>query len=129
MEIINLTPHDINFYEEENTQKIKGCYYIIPGALPYHTIPASGITARAAQTEDNLPAIDCNGVRVPLLQMTYGDPVNLPEPEKGKAYVVSALTVAAAKAAKRSTSDLYVVARTVRNEVGAVIGACALSKA
>lgn len=129
MEIINLTPHDINFYEEEHTQKIKGCYYIIPGALPYHTIPASGITARAAQTEDNLPAIECNGVRVPLLQMTYGDPVNLPEPEKGKAYVVSALTVAAAKAAKRSTSDLYVVARTVRNEVGAVIGACALSKA
>ena len=129
MEIINLTPHDINFYEEEHTQKIKGCYYIIPGALPYHTIPASGITARAAQTEENLPAIDCNGVRVPLLQMTYGDPVNLPEPEKGKAYVVSALTVAAAKAAKRSTSDLYVVARTVRNEVGAVIGACALSKA
>ena len=129
MEIINLTPHDINFYEEEHTQKIKGCYYVIPGALPYHTIPASGITARAAQTEDNLPAIDCNGVRVPLLQMTYGDPVNLPEPEKGKAYVVSALTVAAAKAAKRSTSDLYVVARTVRNEVGAVIGACALSKA
>lgn len=129
MEIINLTPHDINFYEEEHTQKIKGCYYIIPGALPYHTIPASGITARAAQTEDNLPAIDCNGVRVPLLQMTYGDPVNLPEPEKGKAYVVSALTVAAAKAARRSTSDLYVVARTVRNEVGAVIGACALSKA
>ena len=129
MEIINLTPHDINFYEEEHTQKIKGCYYIIPGALPYHTIPASGITARAAQTEDNLPAIDCNGVRVPLLQMTYGDPVNLPEPEKGKAYVVSALTVSAAKAAKRSTSDLYVVARTVRNEVGAVIGACALSKA
>ena len=129
MEIINLTPHDINFYEEEHTQKIKGCYYIIPGALPYHTIPASGITARAAQTEDNLPAIDCNGVRVPLLQMTYGDPVNLPEPEKGKAYVVSALTVSAAKAARRSTSDLYVVARTVRNEVGAVIGACALSKA
>ena len=129
MEIINLTPHDINFYEEEHTQKIKGCYYIIPGALPYHTIPASGITARAAQTEDNLPAIDCNGVRVPLLQMTYGDPVNLPEPERGKAYVVSALTVAAAKAARRSTSDLYVVARTVRNEVGAVIGACALSKA
>lgn len=129
MEIINLTPHDINFYEEEHTQKIKGCYYIIPGALPYHTIPVSGITARAAQTEDNLPAIDCNGVRVPLLQMTYGDPVNLPEPEKGKAYVVSALTVAAAKAARRSTSDLYVVARTVRNEVGAVIGACALSKA
>ena len=129
MEIINLTPHDINFYEEEHTQKIKGCYYIIPGALPYHTIPASGITARDAQTEDNLPAIDCNGVRVPLLQMTYGDPVNLPEPEKGKAYVVSALTVAAAKAARRSTSDLYVVARTVRNEVGAVIGACALSKA
>ena len=129
MEIINLTPHDINFYEEEHTQKIKGCYYIIPGALPYHTIPASGITARAAQTEDNLPAIDCNGARVPLLQMTYGDPVNLPEPEKGKAYVVSALTVAAAKAARRSTSDLYVVARTVRNEVGAVIGACALSKA
>ena len=129
MEIINLTPHDINFYEEEHTQKIKGCYYIIPGALPYHTIPASGITARAAQTEDNLPAIDCKGVSVPLLQMTYGDPVNLPEPEKGKAYVVSALTVAAAKAAGRSTSDLYVVARTVRNEVGAVIGACALSKA
>ena len=129
MEIINLTPHDINFYEEEHTQKIKGCYYVIPGALPYHTIPASGITARAAQTEDNLPAIDCNGVRVPLLQMTYGDPVNLPEPEKGKAYVVSALTVAAAKAARRSTSDLYVVARTVRNEVGAVVGACALSKA
>ena len=128
MEIINLTPHDINFYEEEHTQKIKGCYYIIPGALPYHTIPASGITARAAQTEDNLPAIDCNGVRVPLLQMIYGDPVNLPEPEKGKAYVVSALTVAAAKAARRSTEDLYVVARTVRNEVGAVIGACALSK-
>lgn len=126
MEIINLTPHDINFYEEEHTQKIKGCYYVIPGALPYHTIPASGITARAAQTEDNLPAIDCNGVRVPLLQMTYGDPVNLPEPEKGKAYVVSALTVAAAR---RSTSDLYVVARTVRNEVGAVIGACELSKA
>lgn len=129
MEIINLTPHDINFYEEEHTQKIKGCYYIIPGALPYHTIPASGITARTAQTEDNLPAIDCNGVRVPLLQMTYGDPVNLPEPEKGKAYVVSALTVAAAKAAGRSTSDLYVVAHTVRNGVGAVIGACALSKA
>lgn len=129
MEIINLTPHDINFYEEEHTQKIKGCYYIISGALPYHTIPASGITARAAQMEDNLPAIDCNGVHVPLLKMTYGDPVNLPEPEKGKAYVVSALTVAAAKAAGRNTSDLYVVARTVRNEVGAVIGACALSKA
>lgn len=73
MRIINLTPHAIGLAVGDEVV----------------TIPASGTVARVSVTVSPAGEIETDYGRVPLVRLTYGDPVGLPEPEDGVVYVVS----------------------------------------
>ena len=124
-QFINLTPHDVVLYDR------KDCI-VLPGGkgygfsdenqkpLPLVTFPPSGEVARATQQEEALPPVIGGGIEIPVSRMTYGAPVGLPEPREGVAYIVSALTANAAKAAGRTTDDLYLTQGMIREGNGIV---------
>ena len=101
--IKNLTPHTINVYGENDTI-----------VASYESL---GI-ARAESREKLVGSI--NGI--PLVEMEYGEPTDLPEPEEGTKLVVSMLTATAAQRSGRTTDDLLIVADLVRDDQGRVIG-------
>lgn len=101
MKIINLTPHVITVFNGDNTVEF----------------PSKGI-ARAEQELVQTDSI--NGI--PLFQITFGAPVDLPEPQEGTFYVVSAITAQAAQKVGRITSDLLLPAKLVRDESGRIVG-------
>ena len=101
--IKNLTPHDINIIAEDGT--------IIA------TFPSEGV-ARASQQSVKVGEI--NGIE--LVSMKFGETVDLPDPEDDVMLVVSVITINAAKAQGRVTSDLLMTADPVRNEAGQIIG-------
>lgn len=124
MELINLTPHAVNFYDVADLDKAGTSWTPRELAVPHTIIEPSGIVARAAVAEEKVGDVE----GLPVFVNTYGAPVNLPAPESGKAYIVSALTAQAAAQSGRTTADLYVVTRTVRNAAGQIIGAAGLAQ-
>lgn len=98
MKIVNLTPHDIT---------------ITNGP----TFPPSGTVARVSVLQ--VDAGDINGI--PVKTQTYGDIVGLPEPQAGMVFIVSALTLAAAKAAGRDDVVAPDTANAVRNDAGHIV--------
>ena len=97
--LINLTPHDINLFRgDELVEKV----------------PSSGI-ARVSVRSEKVGEID----GFPISKNFYGEIIGLPEPQPGTFYVVSALV---AQAAAERRTDLLVVNDTVRNEKGQIIG-------
>ncbi len=111
MEIIinNLTPHEINIIDKDG-KVVK-------------TFPSDG-EARATQDEVEIGTVE----GIPIIKMTFGEPVGLPEPSWGVYYIVSALTAKAASLSGRSTEDLLLTGRTVRNDDGQIIGCQALCR-
>lgn len=101
MKIINLTPHAINVVVNGQTR----------------TFPSEGV-ARATQTSTQVGSLE----GIPVFRMEYGAPVDLPDPEEGVYYVVSAITATAARESGRITSDLLLTANLVRDEAGRVVG-------
>ena len=107
--IINLTPHKINIVDEEgNVVKI---------------FESSGV-ARAAQNDVQIGMLE----GIPIIETTFGKPVDLPEYDQGTYYIVSALTAKAASLSGRNTQDLLLTGKTVRNSDGQIIGCQALAK-
>jgi len=109
MNIINLTPHCINVFDGDGNEISK--------------FESMGI-ARADSSETVVDHL--NGI--PVVEMSYGDPIGLPDPTEGTAYIVSMLTIQAAISAGRTTSDLYTTADLVRNDKGQIIGCRKLSR-
>lgn len=107
--IKNLTPHAVTIVAADGTVD--------------RTIPSDGV-ARAAQMMKPAGAID----GITLVDMVYGEPVDLPDPQDGMFLIVSALTAQAAKAAGRPTDDLLLPADAVRDEAGRIIGCRALAR-
>lgn len=107
--IINLTPHEISIINEEgNVIKI---------------FESAGV-ARAAQNDVQIGMLE----GIPIIETTFGEPVDLPEYSQGTYYIVSALTAKAASLSGRSTRDLLLTGKTVRNSDGQIIGCQALAK-
>ena len=107
--IINLTPHKINIVDEEgNVVKI---------------FESSG-EARAAQKDVEIGTLE----GIPIIETTFGEPIDLPEYSYGTYYIVSAITAKAAYLSGRNTQDLLLTAKTVRNSNGQIIGCQALAK-
>lgn len=98
MKIVNLTPHDVT---------------ITNGP----TFPPSGTVARVSVQQ--VDAGDVNGI--PVKAQAYGDIMGLPEPQAGTIFIVSALTLAAAKAAGRSDVVAPDTANAVRNADGHIV--------
>lgn len=107
--IINLTTHCVNIYDADGNEVTK--------------FESMGI-ARADSTETVVDHL--NGI--PVVEMSYGNPIGLPDPAEDVAYIVSMLTIQAAISAGRTTDDLYTTADLVRNEKGQIIGCRKLSR-
>ncbi|MBF1002949.1 MAG: hypothetical protein HXK93_01540 [Candidatus Nanogingivalaceae bacterium] len=107
--IINLTPHKINIVDEEG-DVIK-------------VFESAGV-ARAAQNDVQIGMLE----GIPIIETTFGEPVDLPEYSQGTYYIVSALTAKAASLSGRNTRDLLLTGKTVRNSDGQIIGCQALAK-
>ena len=100
--IINLTPHAVVLFLSDGETV---------------TFESQGV-ARAEQTV--VDAGNINGYR--LVRTTFGAPVNLPEPQEGTFYLVSAILVSAARQSGRTVGDLLLPADTVRDDQGRIIG-------
>lgn len=80
MNFVNLCPHAIN---------------IADGRI-IHTFAPSGTVARVAATNVELPSL--GGFR--RTQQVFGEVQNLPEPQEGTAFIVSAMVLAALKGSR-----------------------------
>ena len=98
MNIINLTPHDVNLLLEDDVIVFK----------------SEGI-ARVQQKE----VLDEYFDRVPIYKNKYGEVEGLPEEKDGVYYIVSFVV---ANALKDKRNDLLIVTKTERNEKGQIIG-------
>ena len=108
---MNLTPHNLDVIAEA----ADGDHRVVIGRGPgareaivkvVATIPPSGTVAGAREESQDSSPVVVDGVEVPVQSRRFGTPTNLPDPEEGVTYFVSALTVSAAVAAGRSMSDL-----------------------
>lgn len=107
--IINLTPHSVNIIGNDNSVSV--------------TIEASGNVARCSQTIDIVGNITVNSVDIPISSSSYGEVVDLPDPQDGVYYIVSRLVMSACPARQ----DLLVPNDLVRNDAGQVIGCRSLA--
>lgn len=108
--IVNLTPHTATVLDGEGNLVAE--------------FPSSAI-ARARQTDvvvDNIGG-------VPIVETTFGEVVDLPDPVEGVYLIVSIITLNAARAGGRSTDDLLITSGPVRDETGRIIGCKALGRA
>ncbi len=110
MNIVNLTPHVLNFMPQG------------PDG-PVVTIPPSGQVARCAVNRVQVDTITVNGITVPVNQTQFGEVSDLPDPQPDTIYVVSALVAQAVP----DRQDVFIVDDTVRDEQGRIIGARALA--
>ena len=103
MTIRNLTPHMVNVVDENG--------------ITIMELPSEG-NARATQKAVIVGIIE----GIEIVKMTFGEPVDLPAPEKRVFLVVSRITAEAAKAFGRTTNDLLLTADPVRDSEGRIIG-------
>ena len=111
MQLVNLTPHKITIIGSDGETLCE--------------IAPSGTIARAASVIVNDGTVD----GVPVVRTSYGLVEGLPAPIDGTKYIVSSLTATAARRSGRTTEDLLIPGRTVRDEEGVILGCQALSHA
>lgn len=102
--IKNLTPHAVSIIAEDGSTTA--------------TFAPEGAVARATQHAETVGSL--NGIE--LVSMKFGATIDLPAPQEGTFLIVSVITINAAKAEGRTTSDLLMTADPVRNEAGQIIG-------
>lgn len=125
MELRNLTPHQVTIRVGDDES---------PAAVV--TLPPIGVVARAEEVvRDGDPITTCmpsgdgeTRINVPTVEVTYGQPVDLPDPEPGVGYIVSHITVEAARQAGRTTSDLYTTHDLIRDDQGRIVACRALAR-
>jgi hypothetical protein len=127
MKILNLTPHPCVVLAEDPQGELEGTTGTGPSAeyrryRVVATIPPEGRVARAAQREETVGSVPVEGAEIPVVRMTYGEPVDLPGPQPGTFYFVSVLTTQAAAAHGRTTADLLFSGKSVRGRDGRIIG-------
>ncbi len=103
MEIINMTPHEVNLVSSNGEV--------------FQLFESQGI-ARAVQSRVEVGSIVVLGNVVAINSNTFGELTGLPDEQEGVFYIVSAL---AAKAAP-SRKDLLLVDDTVRDESNRIVG-------
>lgn len=113
MKIINLTPHAVGLVDDEGVLVVE--------------YPSAGV-ARAAQHDSPAAAVVADGVSIPTVVSTYGELTGLPEFEPETMYIVSGLTVSAAREAGREVSDLLTPAQIVRDSEGRIVGCGAFAR-
>lgn len=121
MKLVNLTPHDIVFYDRADSL-LGGTLRL--GAKPVKIVPPSGTVCRVSSTE-GVTGMAVHGV--PVCEKRFSYISGLPEPEAGTLFVVSAIVAIYAMQYSHRT-DLVTVNELVRNHKGAVLGCCSLCR-
>lgn len=107
MQLINLTPHDINVIQEDHT----------------YTIKASGNVARCTVNAEYFdyiePEDDANSYPISIYTNSFTNVTDLPEPQDGVYYIVSNIV---AQAMRYERVDLLIPNELVRDEEGRIIG-------
>ena len=128
MEIINLTPHNINIYQTENLVELGkpgSNHWALPEddtPQPIRVIPSGVTPATAPRVEvRHKPAGELDGV--PCWRAEFGQPYNLPDAQPDTIYIVSALVSSAAPDRK----DLATVLGGVKDSTGRICGCVGLA--
>lgn len=108
VKLINLTPHELNLYANGKLNE---------------TIKPSGPAARVGVERIEIGYLN----EYPVSKVTFLEVENMPPPEEGKIFIVSAI-VADALAAQGRTNDIYAPDILVRDDKGVVIGAESFKK-
>lgn len=103
LKFINLTPHNIDVYNDKG-EKIK-------------TYPKSGKVARIQDDVTIKGEID----GVPVGTITYGKPIDLPDPQEGVYYIVS-MVVRQALPERKDLISPDTSKGAVRDEQGRILG-------
>lgn len=121
--IVNLTPHDINVYREDDLDEYHRVKF---GCRPYCVIPpATQPTARIiTQERPAEPVSIYDGTTIPVSDRVMSHIQNLPAPVDGTFYIVS--TIVATYAPHRS--DLLVPSGNVRSKNGIIVGCTGFSR-
>lgn len=110
---------EVEYTEEEADMKIVNC---TPHAVTI--VDAEGKVLRAIESNGKPIRLKSETVRdgevdgIPLSRTVFGEPENLPEPEKGTFYIVSQIV----KNACPERKDLVVPAEVLRDEKGIILG-------
>lgn len=127
MNVINLTPHQINLYKASDCTEVQqGSYKSLvlrEGVQALATFPSKGI-ARATASKTVVDHLELDGHEVAINATSYGEPEGLPEAVEDTYYIVSALTAQAA----RDRHDLLIVDGTVRDAEGRICGCTAFGR-
>lgn len=127
MNVINLTPHQINLYNiADCTEVQQGSYKALTlkeGVQPLAVFPSEGV-ARASAVKAEVDHLEIGGQVVAVNATTYGTPEGLPDAVEGTYLIVSALTAQAAK----DRHDLLIVDGTVRDGAGRICGCTAFGR-
>ena len=123
MNVVNLTPHAINLYEDdlsgsellavvEPSGKVARCKVekVETGEISY-------INGKNSRTTNNM-----SGVK--LYKTVFGEVADLPDPVEGTIYIVSMLV----RQAVPHRDDLYSPGELIRNEAGQPIGCYGLTR-
>ena len=110
--IVNKTPHPITLVLED------GAKITLEPVLPTPRVSSSSVKTASYTITDGEGTEHVITREAP----TFGEIVDLPEPEEGVIYVVSMLVAARAK----GRTDLVSPGRQLRNEAGQVIGCAGL---
>lgn len=101
--LVNLTPHSITVVGDSGETIL--------------TIPSAGV-ARCSVKKERVATIGINDHNIPVSWVTFGEVVDLPEPQDGTIYIVSR----AVAEARRDRDDLLVPDDLVRDEEGRIVG-------
>jgi hypothetical protein len=106
--IINMTPHDINLMKciEDGHWR------------PVETIPKSGKTIRLNEAITVVGEVISKSIEYQILHYNYSGGDELPIQKEGVRYIVSAMVANA----HPERTDFLMVAKTVRNDEGRIIG-------
>lgn len=124
----NLMPHTFTLVAPAGTERRKDGIFLADGAplIVLRTVDKEPVPARATQAPakagepvDGIPT---------TLPGAFGPVENLPDPQEGVGYIVSFITVGAARASGRTVSDLFTPGDLVRNTAGQPIGCLNLAR-
>lgn len=90
--VLNLTPHPVNIYREEEVVL---------------TIPPSGTVARATMSNIELPPLQIDNASIPTITISYDGVEGLPDPDSVDFIIVSSIVASVIK----SNKSLYDVWR------------------
>ena len=132
MKIKNLTPHAICiFTASQCVEQKKGNYTTLilkEGEKPVLTIEPEKNIARVSSMTIYTDPVEFNGVSIPQAKVVFGEVEGLSNLEEDTLYIVSAITVNAFKSHGKDTKQLRLVADTIRNDQGQIVGALSLAE-